>query len=122
MVQPHERYAVVLNNQLDHTEWVSQLNGHSYIDRFEHYGVPCTFIESTDPALIPTAQALPAGQLCSSGSRQQLIMDWFLCVDRFRVAVRPEHLDQLAAAATLQEFQAARAAIQADTAYPPPAP
>jgi len=123
MPQPRERYATVINNQLDHSALVAQLDpaAHTYVDRVTIYGIPATVIESTDSALLARAPELPAGQCCSVGPRDKILADWFMCVDQFRVAVRPEHLTALHNATTLAEFQAARAAIQADTSYPPPA-
>lgn len=120
MVTPRNRYAAVINNQLDHSVLVSQLSGETYVDHvLLHDILPGTIIESTDPALLALAPQLAMGQCCAVGTRQQILMDWYLCEDRLRVAVRPEHLDALAAATTLGEFQAARALIQADTQYPP---
>ena len=121
MVRPRDRYAAVINNQLDHSALISQLSGDTYVDHvLLHDILPGTIIESTDPALLALAPQLAMGQCCAGGTRQQILMDWYLCEDRLRVAVRPEHLAALAAAATLQEIEAARAAIQADTLYPPP--
>jgi len=122
MPQPRERYACVINNQLDHSDLLAQLDpaASSWADHVLLFDVvPCTIIESTDPALLTLAPQLPAGQCCGVGTRQKMMMDWTQCVDMMRVAVRPEHLTALANATSLAEFQAARAAIQADTAYPP---
>lgn len=119
-ITPPQRYACLINNQNDHGALVAQLKGDTFLTRLLVYGaVPCTWIESTDPALVALASQLPMGQCVSVGDRHQLIKDWFDCIDVFRVGVRPEHLDALAAATTLGEFQAARAAIVADTQYPP---
>lgn len=125
MPKPRERYACLINNQLDHSDLIAKLDpaAHTYVDKVLMYdSIPCTFIESTDPKLLVEAPKLPAGQCCGIGTRQEQLMNWFLCVDELRVAVRPEHLDALAEATTLQQFQAARALIQADTQYPPAAP
>lgn len=117
-------YVALINNQNDHSALIAQLDPNTtFLEHFELYGsVPCTWIESRDPALIPLAQALPAFQCCQAAEAHEVQQAWTDCRDLFRVAVRPEHLDALANAATLSEFQAARAAIQAETGYPPPAP
>lgn len=122
MPQPRERYACVINNQLDHSDLIAQLDpaAHTFVDHVMLYDVvPATVIESTDPALVALAPQLPAGQCCAVGTRHKILMDWMHCVDVMRVACRPEHLTALANATSLAEFQAARALIQADTSYPP---
>lgn len=114
-------YVALINNQNDHGELFSQLDPNkTFVDHLLLYGqVPCTWVESRDPALIPLAQSMPAGQCVHAAKAHEVRQAWTDCRDLFRVAVRPEHLIALANAATLAEFQAARAAIQNETGFPP---
>lgn len=98
------------------TDWVPS-GAFADVTATSVYGIPLLLVESPDLGVMALAQQQPG--FLEVGPRSQINMNYFDCRDQGRVGVRHEHLEALAAAGTLAEFQAARAAIQADTSYPP---
>ena len=112
-------YAALLNNQNDHT---ANFPAGTWFERIEVFGLVCTWVESNNPDIISAARALPLQQCVDAGERQNLMMNWLLCDERFRVLVRPEHLQALVNATSLAEFEEARGTMVAECGYPPAAP
>ena len=113
---PNHWTAIMLKEYIPNMEWVPP---GCFIDEEDFYGFPVYLVESPDLMTMAIAQQQPGYHFHER--RDYVLMNFFDCQDPGRVGVRHEHLEALAAATSLGEFQAARAAIQADTGYPPAA-